>query len=129
MNGDNTHKKITTGYVVQVYAGVNCVSQRFVAGDQVDYLKLDDTCLDPEAINHYCKYEVYFPFDMMQPDLIKKVKPTRRVKFIAVLRTHLSREPHVKEIDDMMEEYMDYLEDFRDPCDIEDIRAAYLKEE
>ena len=59
------HKKITNGFVIQVYDGTRCVSQEFVAG-QVEYEGDDDdgnstVCDAPEG-------EQYQPFNMVQPD-------------------------------------------------------------
>ena len=55
-------KKITVGFVIQNYneAGI-CISQEFIAGDQVDYEDANGNPTDaPEN-------EVYQPFDMVQP--------------------------------------------------------------
>jgi len=133
MSGDSTHRKITNGYVVQVYAGVKCTAQVFVAGNPVDYLDMDDVSLPPDELEHYSKYEIYQPFDMVQPESVDKLltkqdKKSRRSRFIVALQNRLDREPTEDEIDNMMEEYMDYLEDFQDECDVPGIQAAFIKE-
>lgn len=56
------HKKITTGFVVQTYDGDKCVSQEFIAGDQVDYEDENGETIDVDTTN-----EQYQPFDMVQP--------------------------------------------------------------
>jgi hypothetical protein len=54
--------KITTGFVVQVYEKNSagefvCISQEFIAGDQVDYEDAEGNSIDPP--DHR-----YQPFDM-----------------------------------------------------------------
>lgn len=128
MSGDSTHKKIVNGYVVQVFAGVNCVEQVFIAGNPVDYVTMSDVPLEQKAIEHYNKFEVYQPFDMVQPVIEIDAKLSRRVRFTIALRNHFQRDPTTKEIETMMDDYMDYLEDFHDDCDLPDIQAALIKE-
>ena len=64
-----THKKITTGFVIQDYVilpnGTSvCQGQEFIAGDQVDYENRfgDDVTGQVDTTK-----EVYCPFDMVQP--------------------------------------------------------------
>jgi hypothetical protein len=57
------HKKITVGFVIQNYDGDKCVSQEFVAGDQVDYEDESGETIDIDTTN-----EQYQPFDMVQPE-------------------------------------------------------------
>jgi hypothetical protein len=54
-------KKITTGWVIQVYDTENekFISQKFVAGDEVEY---EDE--EGEKVKYF---ESYLPFDMVQP--------------------------------------------------------------
>lgn len=186
----NQHKKISMGYVVQVYGDLKCVEQRFVSANDVEYTSMSDVPLPVDTIADLHEHEIYQPFDMVQPqhvefrlgpiekemfqkhllfyltqypeelidqlcqvvmdypeflecqeksddqkDIVKPVVKKkishakhRRLEFIAVLRDHLKHEPTDTEIEDMMETYMDYLEDFQDESDIPDIRAAYLRE-
>lgn len=56
------HKKITIGFVVQTYDGNKCVSQEFVAGDQIDYEDMVGKNIEIDTTN-----EQYQPFDMVQP--------------------------------------------------------------
>jgi len=58
-------KKITTGFVIQDFDEKTgkCISQEFVAGDQVDWEDEDGEAIvspDGEGFD-------YFPFDMVQP--------------------------------------------------------------
>ena len=55
-------RKITTGFVIQNYEDGKCVSQEFVAGDEVEY---EDETGDPVDFPDYS--EEYQPFDMVQP--------------------------------------------------------------
>ena len=57
------HKKITYGFVIQTYDGNNCVSQEFVAGDQVDYEDMAGETIEDFDTSG----EQYQPFDMVQP--------------------------------------------------------------
>jgi hypothetical protein len=55
-------KKITVGYVIQDYDDKGkCISQEFIAGDQVDWEDEYGESIDTPS-NH-----VYFPFNMKQP--------------------------------------------------------------
>ena len=61
--------KVTYGFVVQKYLrhrnGVaRCVSQEFIAGDEVDYETLDETVLRENDVEP-CEY---YPFNMEQPE-------------------------------------------------------------
>lgn len=53
-------KKITVGYVVQSFEDGKCVSQEFVAGDEV-------TCVDENGNVVELSESDYYPFDMVQP--------------------------------------------------------------
>jgi len=59
-------KKITTGFVIQDYVTLNgkhiCVSQDFIAGDQVNYETVDGDTIFVNTDN-----EVYCPFEMKTP--------------------------------------------------------------
>lgn len=66
------HKKITYGFVVQTYDDDKCVSQEFIAGDQVDYENMAGEPLDPDEDEIDTTNEKYQPFDMVQP---KSEKP------------------------------------------------------
>lgn len=55
-------RKITTGWVTQVYDDERCIEQEFFAGNPVD---VEDMYGEP--INYPCEEE-YHPFDMVQPD-------------------------------------------------------------
>jgi hypothetical protein len=59
----NLIKKITFGFVVQVYDTENqsFVSQEFVAGDQVEVEDMEGNPVDEYMTPNY------FPFDMVQP--------------------------------------------------------------
>jgi hypothetical protein len=57
------YNKITIGFVIQAFNNDGeCISQEFIAGDQVDYEDTEGWPLDniPEK-------EQYQPFDMVQP--------------------------------------------------------------
>jgi hypothetical protein len=54
-------KKITPGFVIQTYEGVDCVEQEFVAGDQVDWEDAEGEVVPPPDNT------IYQPFDMVQP--------------------------------------------------------------
>lgn len=60
--------KITHGYVIQKFdTKINqCVSQEFIAGDECSYEN------DGEIVNFDDIADVYFPYDMVQPD--QKIK-------------------------------------------------------
>jgi len=60
--------KITTGFVVQEFDEVTkkCVSQEFVAGDEVEWEALDGMPIDDELVN--VETLPYQPFNMMQPN-------------------------------------------------------------
>jgi len=60
--------KITTGFVVQEFDEVTkkCVSQEFVAGDEVEWEALDGMPIDDELVN--VETLPYQPFNMVQPD-------------------------------------------------------------
>lgn len=62
---DRILRKITTGYVVQTYCGEQCVSQEFIAGDEVDWENDLGEAVDEE--DQPC--EIYQSFDMVQPDI------------------------------------------------------------
>ncbi len=67
-----THKKITTGFVIQDYITLPdgtmvCQSQEFIAGDQVDYEDMDG-----EPVKIDTSKEVYCPFEMMKPKPISQ---------------------------------------------------------
>jgi len=57
-------RKLTYGFVEQVFEDGVCKSQSFSAGDQVAYVDEKDNRIRPNEI----KDELYFPFDMEQPD-------------------------------------------------------------
>ncbi len=63
------HKKITTGFVIQDFDEKDgkfvCVSQEFIAGDQVDYETEDGTPIEIDT-----KKEEYQPFHMTKPFII-----------------------------------------------------------
>jgi len=54
------YQKITVGFVIQNFEDGKCVSQEFVAGDDVSYEQNGET-IDPPTD------ETYQPFDMKQP--------------------------------------------------------------
>jgi hypothetical protein len=64
-------KKITTGFVIQEYEGENCISQEFIAGDQIDYEDQFGDKIEPPDEN-------YQPFDMIQP--LKGNKPVDKIE-------------------------------------------------
>lgn len=53
------YQKITSGFVIQNYENEKCVSQAFIAGDDVDY-EVNGEPIDPPENETY-------PFDMVQP--------------------------------------------------------------
>lgn len=63
-----SHKKITTGYVIQNFETVGgkhiCTSQEFIAGDPVDYEDMDGEPIDIDDLDGV---EVYQSFDMKNP--------------------------------------------------------------
>ena len=63
-------KKITTGFVVQVFdvEAKQFISQEFVAGDQCDYENEDGEVVEPDNFNGEDGREVYLPYDMGQPN-------------------------------------------------------------
>jgi len=73
----NEHQKIIPGFVIQNYitlpsGSMQCQSQSFVAGDQVDYER------DGEPIEVDATKEVYCPFEMVTPEQVS----TGGVKFV-----------------------------------------------
>jgi len=65
------YKKVTVGYVIQDYIilednSIVCEKQEFIAGDQIDYEDEDGQFLDVDTTK-----EVYYQFDMVQPELQK----------------------------------------------------------
>lgn len=56
--------KLTYGFVKQVFEDGVCKSQSFSAGDQVAYVNEKDERIRPNEI----KDELFFPFDMVQPE-------------------------------------------------------------
>jgi len=58
------YNKITVGFVVQTYKNERCVSQEFIAGNQVDYEYIDGTPLEKDKTGK----ENYFPCNMEQPE-------------------------------------------------------------
>jgi len=55
------YKKITYGFVIQIFgADDKCISQEFVAGDEVEYEDMRGNPIPEEN-------EEYHPFDMEQP--------------------------------------------------------------
>lgn len=62
-----THKKITTGFVVQTYDGNKCIAQEFIAGDDVSYETVDGEPLPDDDRQEVIDNEVYQPFNMVQP--------------------------------------------------------------
>ena len=60
---ETTYYKMTFGYVEQEYVNGKVVSQRFIAGDQVEYEDEDGNSVDPDT-----NQEGYFPLDMVQPE-------------------------------------------------------------
>jgi predicted RNA-binding Zn-ribbon protein involved in translation (DUF1610 family) len=74
------HNKITTGFVIQVYAtlpngSLVCIGQTFHAGDPVEYEDFDGTPVEVDVTK-----EVYCPLDMKQPKQIPDEKDA--VKFV-----------------------------------------------
>ncbi len=67
------YKKVTVGFVVQDYILVNgkhiCVSQDFVAGDQVDYESEEGETIQVDTTK-----EQYQCFDMVQPTITNSDK-------------------------------------------------------
>jgi hypothetical protein len=64
---NNSHKKITVGFVIQDYKKLPngtlvCTGQEFIAGDQVDYENEMGETVEVDTLK-----EVYCPFEMMQP--------------------------------------------------------------
>lgn len=78
-----TFRKTTNGYVVQTYDRETgkCISQEFVAGDEVDYE--DDNGYIDEPGN-----EVYQPLHMVQPD--EYVLDENDLKFLRVVQEALA---------------------------------------
>ncbi len=67
------YNKITVGYVIQTFSTIDgkrvCVSQEFVAGDQVGY---EDSKGNPVVVD--ISREQYMSFDMVQPNTITMSK-------------------------------------------------------
>jgi hypothetical protein len=60
-------KKITIGFVVQEFDDKGrCLSQEFVAGDQVDWENEDGEAIEIE--DQPDRDELYYSFEMVQPD-------------------------------------------------------------
>ena len=83
------HNKITSGFVIQVYAtlpngSLVCIGQTFHAGDPVEYEDFDGTPVEVDVDK-----EVYCPMDMKQPKQIPD--PEYAVKFVCpdCGKTHL----------------------------------------
>lgn len=60
-------RKITVGFVVQNYKKGKCIDSEFVASDEVTWENDLGEQIDPP------KNEVYFPFEMVQPNVNLKV--------------------------------------------------------
>lgn len=59
------YKKITVGFVVQTYNDEgNCISQEFIAGDDVTYENSQGEPIDSSEVD-----DKYQPFDMVQPSI------------------------------------------------------------
>ena len=88
------HKKISRGYVVQVYEDLECVEQRFVADNDVDYTSMSDVPLPSDTIMALNEHEVYCPFNMVQPQItISKLDPEAKEMFQKHLLFYLTRYP------------------------------------
>ena len=72
-------QKYTTGYVIQNYDETGkCVSQEFIASDEVSWENEEGESID------YPSDAEYFPMEMIQPNTIGKIKGrlTRKIDAI-----------------------------------------------
>jgi hypothetical protein len=67
-------KKITTGFVIQDYdENGKCISQSFVAGDDVQFEDKNGNPLETDDGEKIERNHEYFPFDMVQPQTVEVV--------------------------------------------------------
>ena len=102
------HKKISMGYVVQVYEDLECVRQYFVSLNEVKYTSMADLPLPFDAIVGLAEHEVYQPFDMVQPQHVEfKLGPKEKEAFQKHLLFYLTQYPE-ELIDQLCQVVMDY---------------------
>lgn len=102
----NSYKKITTGFVIQEYVKRGdryvCISQNFVAGDQVDY---EDNLGDPVIVD--TTIEAYMPFEMVPPNSILDSEAGEKEAHIGAVRIIYSYEDEFDgEMDDTSEKHI-----------------------
>ena len=89
-------KKITTGFVIQDY-GENgkCISQSFVARDDVQFEdEADNPIEQPESVE-------YFPFEMLQPSALEYVDFVSEYDDGSILASPAKYDPDTGEITDI----------------------------
>ena len=61
--------KITIGYVIQVFDTntKTCIKQEFIAGDQVEWETVTGQPYDCDEEEHSFVFEMYQPYEMVQP--------------------------------------------------------------